>query len=143
MEWVHCLFLFPFVLGKMKLSHAKLCLFLCSYIIYFRKTLLFSFLEIKFQNCAHLKKGLFLTYFSHILVTRKKLQIFLQHISHSHTYMHFAHSIDFFFFFFFALLILKKIEFIRYGFFSVGYLELILIRATLEQSVNIKMVSKI
>ena len=26
-EWVHGLFLFPLVLGKMKLPHAKLCLF--------------------------------------------------------------------------------------------------------------------
>ena len=73
-------------------------------IIYFRKTQLFSFLEIKFQNGAHLKKGLFLTYFTHFLVTMEKLQKFLQHISHSHTYTYFAHPIDFF-----ALLILKKI----------------------------------
>ena len=29
-EWVHGLFLFPLVLGKMKLPHAKLVLFLCS-----------------------------------------------------------------------------------------------------------------
>ena len=57
---------------------------------------LFSFLEIKFQNGAHLKKGLFLSYFSHFLVTREELQKFLQHISHSHTYTYFAHPIDFF-----------------------------------------------
>ena len=31
----------------------------------------------------------------------EKLQKFLQHLSHSHTYMYFAHPIDFFFFFFF------------------------------------------
>ena len=37
------------------------------------------------------------------LVTREKLQKFLRHISHSHTYMYFAHPIDFF-----ALPILKK-----------------------------------
>ena len=42
------------------------------------------------------KKGLFLTYFSHFLVTREKLQKILQHISHSHTYTYFAHLIDFF-----------------------------------------------
>ena len=30
------------------------------------------------------------------LVTREKLQKFLQHISHSHAYMYFAHTIDFF-----------------------------------------------
>ena len=53
-------------------------------------------MKIKFQNGAHLKKGLFLTYFLHFLVTREKLQKFLQHISHSHTYTYFAHSIDFF-----------------------------------------------
>ena len=35
------------------------------------------------------KKKLFLTYFSHFLVTREKLQKFLQHISHSHrAYIH-------------------------------------------------------
>ena len=29
-------------------------------------------------------------------VTKEKLQKFLEHISHSHTYMYFAHPIDFF-----------------------------------------------
>ena len=53
-------------------------------------------MEIKFQNGAHLKKGLFLTYFSHFLVTREKLQKILQQISHSHSYTYFAHPIDFF-----------------------------------------------
>ena len=33
---------------------------------------------------------------SHFLVTREKLQKFLQHISHSHTYTYFAQPIDFF-----------------------------------------------
>ena len=51
------------------------------------------------------KKGLFLTYFSHFLVTREKLQKFLQHISQTHSYTYFAHPIDFF-----ALPILKKIQ---------------------------------
>ena len=53
-------------------------------------------MEIKFQNGAHLKKWLFLTYFSHFLVTREKLQKFLRHISYSHTYSYFAHPIDLF-----------------------------------------------
>ena len=84
------------------------------------------------------KKGYFWPTF-HILVTREKLQKFLQHISHSHTYMYFAHPIDFF-----ALPILKKkYEFIRYGFSLVWVLVLILIRAVLEQPINNKMVSKI
>ena len=68
-----------------------------------QKNVFVIFLEIKFQNGAHLKKGLFLTYFSHFLVTREMLQKFLQHISHSHTYTYVAHPIDFF-----ALPILKK-----------------------------------
>ena len=51
------------------------------------------------------KKRLFLTYFSHFLVTREKLQKFLQHISQTHTYAYFAHPIDLLYF---ALPILKK-----------------------------------
>ena len=49
----------------------KMGSFLCSLDNSLQTTLLFSFffLEIKFQNGAHLKKGLFLTYFSHFLVT--------------------------------------------------------------------------
>ena len=75
----------------------KIGSFLCSSDTLLQKTQLFSFLEIKFQNGAHLKKWLFLAYlafFSH----QGKLQKFLQHISHSHTYMYtyFAHPIDFF-----------------------------------------------
>ena len=74
------------------------------------------------------------TFFSH----QGKLQKFLQHISHSHTYMYFDHPIDFF-----CLTNLKKkYEFIRYGFSLVWFLVLILIRAILEQSINNKMVSK-
>ena len=42
------------------------------------------------------KKRLFLTYFSHFLVTREKLQKLLQHISQTHTYTYFAHPIDIF-----------------------------------------------
>ena len=56
-------------------------------IIYFRKTWVFSFLEIKFQNDAHLKKGLFLTFFSHFLVTREKLQnSFSTYLTHIHVF---------------------------------------------------------
>ena len=74
---------------------------------------MFYFLEIKFQNGAHLKKRAIFDLLSRFLVTREKLQKILQHISHSHTYMYFAHPIDFFF----ALQILeKKYEFIRCGF---------------------------
>ena len=47
--------------------------FLCSLDNLLQKNVIVFFLEIKFQNGAHLKKGLFLTYFSHFLVTREKL----------------------------------------------------------------------
>ena len=117
----------------------KIGSFLCSLDNLLQKNVIVFFLEIKFQNGAHLKKGLFLTYFSHFLVTREKLQKFLQHISHSHTYTYFAHPIDFFCLTNFE----KKYEFIRYGFSLVWVLVLILIRAILEQSINNKMVSKI
>ena len=40
------------------------------------------------------KKGYFLPTF-HIFSYQGKLQKFLKHISHSHTYMYFAHPIDF------------------------------------------------
>ena len=60
-------------------------------------------MEIKFQKGAHLKKGLFLTYISHFLVTRESYKkIPSAHIS-LNTSMYFAHPIDFF-----ALPILKK-----------------------------------
>ena len=81
----------------------------------------------------------FFFFFLTFLATWEKLQKFLQHISHSHTYMCFAHPIDFFCLTNFE----KQYEFIRYGFSLVWFLVLILIRAILEQSMNNKMVSKI
>ena len=97
---------------KNVVATGKIESFLCSLDTLLQKKQLFSFLEIKFQNGAHLKKGLFLAYFSHFLVNREKLQKFFRHISHSHTNTYFAHTVDFF-----ALPILKKTkyEFIRYG----------------------------
>ena len=117
----------------------KIWSFLCSLDILLQKNVIVLFLEIKFQNGAHFKKGLFLTYVSHFLVTREKLQKFLQHISQTHTCTHFAHHIDFFLPYQFW----KKYEFIMYGFSLVWVLMLILIRAILEQSINDKVVSKI
>ena len=75
----------------------KIGYFLCSLDNLLQKNVIvLFFLEIKFQNGAHLKIGLFLTYFSHFLVTREMLQKFFQHISHSHTYTYFTNLIDFF-----------------------------------------------
>ena len=55
----------------------KIMSFLSSADNFLLKNVIILFLEIKFQNGAHLKKGLFLTYFSHVLVTREKTQKFL------------------------------------------------------------------
>ena len=57
------------------------------------------------------KKGYFWPTFHFFLVTREKLQKFLQHISHSHPYTYFAHPIDSF-----ALQILKKVQIYRVRF---------------------------
>ena len=65
----------------------KIGSFLCSLDNLLQKNVIVLFLEIKFQNGAHLKKELFLTYFSHFLVTREKLQKYPSaHISL--TYIH-------------------------------------------------------
>ena len=64
----------------------KIGSFLCSLDNLLQKNVIVLFLETKFQNGAHLKKGLYLTYCSHFFVTREKLPKFLQHISHSHIY---------------------------------------------------------
>ena len=74
----------------------KIGSFLCSLDNLLQKNVIVFFFKIKFQKGAHLKKRAFLTYFSHFLVTRGKLQKFLQHIFHSHTYMYFAHPIELF-----------------------------------------------
>ena len=71
--------------------------FLCSLDKLLQKNVIvFFFWKSNFKMALIWKKGLFWTYFSHFLVTREKLQKFLQHISHSHTYMYFAHPIDLF-----------------------------------------------
>ena len=57
--------------------------FLCSLDNLLQKNVIILSLEIKFQNGAHLKKGLFLTYFSHL---GKVIKIPLAHISL--TYIH-------------------------------------------------------
>ena len=75
------------------------CFFVCLFVCFF-------FFEIKFQNGAHLKKGLFLTYFSHFLVTRESYKnSFSTYLTHIHTRILLTLLT-----FFFALPILKKIR---------------------------------
>ena len=83
----------------------KIGSFLCSLDNLLQKNVTVFFCANQISKWRSFKKGLFLTYFSCSLVTREKLQKFLQHISHSHTYTYFAHPIDFF-----ALPILKQIR---------------------------------
>ena len=118
----------------------KIGSFLCSLDNILQKNVIVLFLGNHILKLRSFKKRLFLTYFSHFLVTREKLQKYLQHISHSHTYTYFAHPMDFFPYQFWKK---KKNELIRYGFSLVWVLVLILIRDILEQSKNNKMVSKI
>ena len=104
------------------------------------KMQLFSFLEIEFRNGAHLKKGLFLTYFSHFLVTREKTQTsFSTYPTYIHTYTYCCTP----YWLFLPSQFCKNCEFIMYGFSMVWLLVLILVRAILEQTINNKMVSKI
>ena len=74
----------------------KIRSFLCSLDNSLQKNAIVLFFGNQISKWRSFEKGLFLTYFSHFLVTREKLQKFLQHISHSHTYTYFAHPIDFF-----------------------------------------------
>ena len=75
----------------------KIGYFLCSLDNLLQKNVIVFFLEVKFQNGAHLKKRAIFDLLFTFLVTREKLQKILQHISHSHTYMYFAHLYWFFF----------------------------------------------
>ena len=108
----------------------KIGSFLCSLDNLLQKNVIVLFFwKSNFKMALIWKKGYFWPTFHIFLVTRDKLQKFLQHISHSHAYMYFAHPIDFFWLTNFE----KKYEFIRYGFSLVWVLVLILIHAILEQ----------
>ena len=138
-EWVHGLFLFPLVFRENVVATCKIGSFLCSLYNLLQKNVIVLFFGNQISKWRSFeKKGYFWPTFT-FLVTREKLQKFLQHISHSHTYTYFAYPIDFFCLANFE----KKYEFIRYGFSLLWVLVLILIRAILEQSINKKMVSKI
>ena len=74
----------------------KIGFLLCSLDSLLQKKVTVFFFGNQISKWRLFEKGLFLTYFSYFLVTREKLQKFLQHISQSHTYTYFAHPIDFF-----------------------------------------------
>ena len=101
---------------------------------------LFSFLEIKFQNGAHLKKkGYFWPTFHIIFSHQGKAHKFLQYISRLHTYTYFPYPVAFFL----AYQFFKNYEFIMYASFLSDSWCWFFFRAILEQSINNKMVSNI
>ena len=70
----------------------KIGSFLCSSDNLLQKNVIVFFFGNHFSKWRSFEKRALLTYFSHFLVTREKLKKFLQHISHSLTYMYFAHQ---------------------------------------------------
>ena len=90
----------------------KIGSFLCSLDNLLQKNVIVLFFGNQISKWRSLKKWAIFNLPFTFLVTREKLQKFLKHISHSHTYTYFAHPIEVF-----ALPILKKkYDFIRYGF---------------------------
>ena len=126
---------------KNVVATCKIESFLCSLDYLLQKNVIVFFFGNQISKWRSFEKraifDLLFTFSSH--QGQGKLQKFLQHISHSYTYTYFAHPIDLFCLTNFE----KQYEFIRYGFSLVWGLVLILIRASLEQSINNKMVSKI
>ena len=113
--------------------------FLCSLDNLLQKNEIVFFFGNQISKWRSFKKRLFLTYFSHFIVTRERLQKFLQHLSHIHTYIHTFCSP---YWLFLPYQFWKKYVLVRYDFSLVLFLVLILIRTILEQSINNKMVSK-
>ena len=138
MIWVHCLFLFPLVLGKNVVVTCKIGSFLCSLDNLLQKNVIIFFFGknqiSKWRSFE--KRGYFWPSFYIFYSHQGKI---LQHISHSHTNMYFTHPIDFFLPYQFWK---KKYEFIRYGFSLVWFLVLILICTILEQSINEELICK-
>ena len=109
--------------------------FLCSLDNLLQKNVIVFFFGNQISKWRSFEKRPFLTYFSHFLVSMEK---FLQHMSHSHTYMYFAHPIDFFL----PYQVWKK-KIIYQVLFLFGVIPgIIPICAILEQSINNKMFSK-
>ena len=79
-----------------EVATCKIGYFLCSLDNLLQRNVIVFFFGNQIEKWRSFEKRLFLTYFSHFLVNREKLQKFLQHIFHSHTYTYFAHPIDFF-----------------------------------------------
>ena len=74
----------------------KIGSFLCSLDNLLQKYVIVLFFGNQISKWRSFEKKVIFDILFTFLVTREKLQKFLQHISHSHTYTYFAHPIDFF-----------------------------------------------
>ena len=74
----------------------KIGSFLCSLDNLLQKNVIVLFFGNQISKWRSSEKGATFDLLFTFFVTRKKLQKFLQHISHSHTYTYFAHPINFF-----------------------------------------------
>ena len=83
----------------------KLGSLLCSLDNLLQKNVIIFFLENQISKWHSFEKRAIFDLLFNFFSYQGKLQKFLWHVSHSHTYMYFAHPIDFF-----ALPILKKIR---------------------------------
>ena len=105
--------------------------FLCSLAHFLLKNVIVFIFEKQLSKWRSFEKGLFLTYFSHFLVTReiqKFHRIYLMHLHKKNTYL--AHRLAFL-----PTNIAKYYEFIMW-FLFVRFLVLILICTMLEQSIQ-------
>ena len=131
--------LFVLVLWENIIVTCKIVSFLCSLDNFLLKNVIISFLEIKFQNGAHLKKGgyfdLLFTRFSH--QGKRHKNCFSTYLTYIHTRILLTLLT------FFALPILQKLRIYRVWFLFGVSPVLIPFRAILKQSINKKMVSKI
>ena len=138
-EWVHGLFLFPLFFRENVVATNKIWYFLCSLDNLLQKNVNVLFFGKQISKWGSFEKraifDLLFTFFSH---QGKVTKIPLAHVSL--TYIHvfcspYWHLLPYQFW--------KQYKFIRYDFYLVWVLVLILIRAILEQSIKDKMVSKI
>ena len=117
----------------------KIGSFLCSLDNLLQKNVIVFFIGNQISKWRSFEKraifDLLFTFFSH---QRKVTKIPSAHVSLTH-----IHAFCSPYWLFLPYQFSKKYEFIRYGFYMVWVLVLILIRAILEQSINNKMVSKI
>ena len=135
-EWVHGL-LFPLVLGKIKLPHAKLGLFLCSLDNLLQKNIIVLFFRNQISKwCSFEKRAIFDLLFTFSSHHGKVTKIPSAHISLIHVFCSP-------YWLFCLTNFEKKIRIYQVRFSLVWVLVLILIRVILEQSINNKMVSKI